>query len=325
VCADTSPLLVDLNLVYQVVFNNIFLRFMKKILGFSLLVIIASIAACTKEIPPTGLVLDIGVVTTDTTYVLQPIDVPAAESKRVLVEEFTGVKCTNCPSGAAIVKGLQTANPGRVVVVKMHSNFLADPIKVSDPDLRDKQADEIDIAFGTNGLKPNAIIDRTKNLADPNQVQYYSNKNSWSNVVTAQLSKSSPINLSCAGTLNAAKDSIELKTKIIFTSASTDTLAYSIYLIEDEIEATQDSFTTTTFEIQGYIHEEVLRKAVTPPVTGTPLPTFAAGYEKGRVIDRIVSFSVPAKVLNKQHLRVVAFIHKQNKGEVLQASYGSIQ
>jgi hypothetical protein len=298
---------------------------MKKILVFSLAVIVAGIAACTKEIAPTGLVLGLGIVSNDTTYVLQSSDVPASENKRVLIEEFTGVRCTNCPNGAAIVKGLQTANPGRVVVVKMHSNFLANPIKLNDPDLRDLDADAIDIAFGTNGLKPNAIIDRTKNLADPNQVQFYSNKNAWSNVVASQLSKASAINLSAAGTLNAAKDSVELKTQIVFTSAVTDTLAYTVYLIEDEIEATQDSFTTTTFEIEGYIHEEVLRKAVTPPVTGTPLPTFAVGYEKGRVIDRIIAFPLPAKVLNKQHLRVVVFVHKQNKGEVLQASYGSIQ
>jgi Outer membrane protein Omp28 len=302
---------------------------MKKILVFSLVVIVAGIASCTKEISPTGLVLtDPPVVVTkatDTTYVLANADVPAAELKRVFIEEFTGVECTNCPNGAAIIKGLQNANPGRVVVTKMHSNFLANPVEANDPDLRDADADAIDIAFGTNGLKPNAIIDRTKNQADPNLVQYYANKNTWSNVVAAQLAKPTNINLTAAGTLNTAKDTVALNTKFTFTSAVTDTLAYSVYLIEDKIVATQDSFTTTTFPIKDYEHEEVMRKAVTPPVTGLTLPIFIGGFEKGRVIERNLEFAVPSKVLNKQNLRVVVFVHKQNKGEVLQASYGSIQ
>jgi hypothetical protein len=302
---------------------------MKKILVVSLAIIVAGIAACTKEIAPTGLVLNdppvIVTKLTDTTYVLATVDVPDAESKRVFIEEFTGVQCTNCPNGAAIIKGLQNANPGRVVVVKMHSNFLANPVEPDDPDLRDTDADAIDIAFGTNGLKPNAIIDRTKNLADPNLVQYYSNKNTWTNVVAAQLAKATNVNLIASGTLNSAKDIVALTTKFTFTSAVTDTLAYSVYLIEDKIEATQDSFTTTTYPIKGYEHEEVMRKAVTPPVTGLTLPIFVGGFEKGRVIERNLEFAVPSKVLNKQNLRVVVFVHKQNKGEVLQASYGSIQ
>jgi hypothetical protein len=298
---------------------------MKKILIFSLAVIVASIVACTKEIPPTGLILVNEVVSKDTAYILQASDVPAAESKRVFIEEFTGVMCTNCPSGAAIIKGLQKANPDRVVVVKMHSDFLATPVEAGEPDLRDADADAIDIAFATVGLKPNAIIDRTKNAADVNLVQYYSNKNTWANVVNTQLAKSSPINLSASGKFNSAKDSIKLTSNITFTSASTDSLAFSAYLIEDDIEATQDSFTTTTFPIYGYIHEEVMRKSITPPVTGIALPVYANGYEKGRVIIRVLDFAIPSKVLKKENLRLVVFIHKQNKGEVLQASYGLVQ
>jgi hypothetical protein len=298
---------------------------MKKILVFSLGIIIVSIAACTKEIAPTGLILGNEVIAADTTFVLQAIDVPAAESKRVFVEEFTGVQCTNCPNGAAILKALQTANPGRIVVVKMHSNFLAAPVEQGEPDLRNEDAQEIDVAFGTVGLKPNATIDRIINQADANKPQYFSNKNTWKNIVDSQLKIQSKINLETFGTFNSAKDSISLSTKIIFTSAGIDSLAFSAYLIEDKIKATQDSFTTTTFPIYDYEHEEVMRKSITPPVTGISLPTFAGGYEKGRVIGRVLQFAVPGKVIKKENLRVIVFIHKQNKGEVLQASYGLVQ
>lgn len=47
--------------------------------------------------------------------------------QRLLIEEFTGHKCVNCPDGAAIVHEIQEYYPGRVMVVGIHAGMLAMP------------------------------------------------------------------------------------------------------------------------------------------------------------------------------------------------------
>jgi hypothetical protein len=274
------------------------------------------VGSCTKELAPVGLVLTDPVAFKDTSYVLSTP--PAAQSKAVFIEEMTGVKCSNCPAGAAIIKTAQIQNPGRIVVAKLHSNFLADPVKPTDPDLRCADAETIDVGFGSSGNKPNAIIDRTINTLDAGNNQYYANKGKWNQAIAAQLAKTTPVNIDLVTSVDPAKDSISLNAKFTFTSAYSNNLAFSVYLLEDEIEATQDSFINGVFEIEGYVHEEALRASITAPITGVALPVGAVAA--GQVFERSLIFKIPANVLNKQHMRIAVFVHRTNKGEVLHAA-----
>lgn len=53
---------------------------------------------------------------------------PSKVVKRMLVEDFTGQNCPNCPDGAAILEDLQksTFTNGEMIVVAMHAGGLAD-------------------------------------------------------------------------------------------------------------------------------------------------------------------------------------------------------
>jgi hypothetical protein len=293
---------------------------MKNVKIFLAIAVVSAILlqlSCSKELPPVGLILTNPLSFTDTSYTVSPV--PSAQPKAVFVEEMTGVMCANCPAGGAILKQLQIQNPGRVVVAKLHSNFLANPIKPTDPDLRTPDAEAIDVGFASSGQKPNAVIDRTINTLDPpGTAQYYANKGKWAQVVTAQLAKTTPVNIDLVSSVDTLANEIKLKSTFTFTQTHNGNLAFTIYLLEDEVEATQDTFTTTTVEIEGYIHEEVLRKSITQPISGTALP--AAPYNAGQVYARSVAFPIPSNVLNKKHMRITLAVHGVNKGEVLHAA-----
>src|ERR1051326_2604960 len=62
--------------------------------------------------------------------------VDSTTSKHVLIEEFTAVRCPNCPQGTTIIDGLLNDYPGRLDVIEIHSGVLANPILSSDPDLK---------------------------------------------------------------------------------------------------------------------------------------------------------------------------------------------
>ena len=40
--------------------------------------------------------------------------------KTVVLENFTGINCSNCPDGHAIAESIRAANPDRVIIVGVH-------------------------------------------------------------------------------------------------------------------------------------------------------------------------------------------------------------
>ena len=49
----------------------------------------------------------------------------AASYKNVLIEEFTGRNCPNCPAGHIISNGIIHDNPGRAWSIGIHSGYFA--------------------------------------------------------------------------------------------------------------------------------------------------------------------------------------------------------
>jgi len=43
----------------------------------------------------------------------------------VLVEEFTGIDCVNCPAGSEKLEVLSRQNPGKIIIVGIHARFFA--------------------------------------------------------------------------------------------------------------------------------------------------------------------------------------------------------
>ena len=58
-----------------------------------------------------------------------------AETKKVILEEFTGIYCVFCPQGHQIAQTIQDNNPGDVFLINIHVGSFAVP-SGNDPDFR---------------------------------------------------------------------------------------------------------------------------------------------------------------------------------------------
>ena len=72
------------------------------------------------------------------------------QNKKVVLEEFTGIKCSYCPDGHKRANELKAANEGNVFLVNIHSGGYATP-GAGEPDMRTPEGDIIDKASGLNG------------------------------------------------------------------------------------------------------------------------------------------------------------------------------
>lgn len=291
------------------------MNFQQKILiGFSALSLM--VYGCVKEQIPAGLILDQTVSFTDTTYTVTPV--PAAQTRIIFIEEATGVHCVNCPAGAAELRNLKAAHPGRILSTAVYSPFLN---AFQAPALYDfNSQDALDLVnFLGNGdpSKPSAAINRTtaaNNQANTGNSYFYS-KSDWSGAITNMLPQTTPINIDLQAFVNGAD--YRLKSKVTFTDTITADLAFSVFLIEDDIIDLQDS---TGVEIDDYEHMHVLRKIITP-LAGSSFLNGVITKPKGTVFERTFDIVVPSSVLNKNNCHLICVVNKVGSSkEVLQAS-----
>lgn len=222
------------------------------VLGIALLFILS---AC-EEIGPDICLSNCGPqnVLEDTTYIEAQVEAP--DVKKVLLEDFTGVQCTNCPQGHALSKNLEDSNPGQIVAVACHSEFLASPYP-GNPDLRSAAADELSAIFSPPA-KPSALIDR-KQFPGETGKSYLLGK--WNGYVNTQLQEVPPVNLDLSVSYDSDTREAIVRMELHYTQALSGSNRFGLWLMEDSINSAQLNGSTID---SPYWHMHVLREYLTP-------------------------------------------------------------
>jgi len=185
-----------------------------------------------------------------------------AVPKNVLFEEFSGVRCANCPIGNEITHDLVINNPGRIAAVTVHSDFLAAPYD-DYPDLRTEDANLIANTLGPVGSKPSCFINR-KII---NGQRLVNSPNTWSSYVDDELAMTSDVDIQLEIIYTDLVERIfRFQVTLMYASEVTD-LNLGVYLTESGIISEQ---LNSTVKEEDYEHEYVLRKSIFP-VIGTPI------------------------------------------------------
>lgn len=291
---------------------------MKKLSIFISLFITALLffGAC-KEVPPyidfTPKSTDTSL--TDTTYVETPVESP--QQKNVLIEDFTGASCPNCPKAQRIIDTISMNHPGRIVPVSLHPTgiTLTQPHPGSPYDFRTKAAADIMNFLGSPIGLPTGAINRVHFSGEKDALVSY---NKYAGYANDQLAASAPVNLYIENTYVPTTRYLKIKITMKYTAATTEENFLSVELIESGMVAPQsDGQTIDT----NYVNNHVLRQMVTP-VFGQQLN---ASLVPGRVFIREYSLTLPADY-NADNVDVVAFVHEKiNSKQVLQVQKKAIK
>lgn len=290
---------------------------------FLLTSIIAIVFASCKEQTPSGLLLT-SLQSKDTTYVATQVEIP--QTKKVLIEELTGVMCTNCPAGTTQLKGFVSQNPDKIVVVGIHSGFLTTPTPKSKYDFRVPDGDTLRLFFNEGDpSKPSATFDRVPATSGNSAGKYFISKGQtgadWITALNDRLSLTTPLNIHIESDYDAISAKVNVKAKVHFTKDYSEKLAITIYVIENGIIDVQED--QALGEIEDYEFEHVFRKMITP-VSGEPILDSLTTKEKGRVLEKEFSFSPKTDGANAWKLEncyLVAIVHRTGTSkEVLHAT-----
>ena len=244
-----------------------------------------------------------------------PKDRTIESDRIVLIEEFTGASCVNCPAGSEEVEHLLQLYPANLVAIGVHSNFLAGPAKAGDSVLITPGANAIESYLGTWFGKPEASINRRK-FSDQNYTRITTAVSTWRGYVEELLNEEQNAELSISRNFDAQTRLLEITVTGTLLKAHNGPLHCHVGITESGIVAAQKS---NSGLIDPYTHNHVLRKLLSH-VEGDVLE---ANPQIGTSYSKKYSFALPPKTTwwDEDNCDIFAFVSgdKSNK-EILQAA-----
>ena len=245
----------------------------------------------------------------DTAYIESPVATP--EAKNVLIEEFTGVQCPNCPAGHALVASLETQYPGRISGIALHpSNPLGYPYPFSAQNLIDANSTSLYTYLGNLGSEPCGAIDRT---LFSGQTLIETDRNYWAGFVAQDIALAPQVNLELSSMYNGSNNQVTVTVKIHYTQNISQPNNITIALTEDSVITAQLNGTVID---TNYVHNGVLRSILTSTTGDNVAYNANVTLVAGRVVQLVYQGAINTK-WNPLHMHVVAFVHEHSTSQVV--------
>lgn len=232
------------------------------------------------------------------------------QQRQVLIEEFTGVRCVNCPAGTEAIQVLLNTYGEQLVPVSIHAGFFAPPYNNSLYDFRTTEGNNILSYVGEPLGFPTAVVNR-KLFAGEQDLQL--GQGQWPGFIFDEVAIEPLVKIAINPDYNSATRKLEVNIKLFVQENISDTdVRLTVLITEDDIvdvQLTPDGIKT------DYHHKHVLRGTITN-YDGAPLN---GPLNADQELTRNYSFTLPdAWVADNCHL--VAFVHYGGSSkEVLQA------
>ncbi|HZV68759.1 MAG TPA: Omp28-related outer membrane protein [Saprospiraceae bacterium] len=243
--------------------------------------------------------------------IIEPF-VPAG-NRVVLLEEFTGKGCTNCPKGSREIENLLTLFPNNLVAVSIHAGFFANPqfFPLGDYDFRTMEGDFLyDYLTHPIGY-PSGVVNRTPVSGD-----LQISANAWSSAISTQIQIAPAVEITIVHSFNAVTRELEVTVNGIGKEVVSGDIRLSIMITESGIVDAQDDQEAGGV-VQDYVHKHVLRGMLTP-AEGISIST---GLTVGQTFSESFTRILDAG-WNTDHMDIVAFVSEVNGNNfpVLQAA-----
>ncbi len=223
----------------------------------------------------------------------------------VLIEEYTGQQCVNCPEAAELLHQLITQSNVPHIIVAMHSPYSGSTL----PTLEAKEAQDYSVHFGHKRSVPGVMINRVKFSSD---LYYNVNKATWGSLISLIAHQPVHYSLELSARADKANQQIEVSLKsALLSSSETQSLGLQLWLVED-VKALQKKHTTW---IKDYQHHNVFRASLNG--------TWGEDYSIGQAYKK--AFPFPNKLKDVQNAKVVAFLFDTKTKAILVSKLVPIQ
>lgn len=263
-----------------------------------------------------GLVIGLIAVTAGCDYISDPVKNEFGgppvnqEIKRVvLLEEFTGHQCQNCPEAHAVARVLKDQYGDQIAVVAIHAGSFANVSSEYPYDFRTQAGNELFTFF--NGFAvPSGMINRRDYSTSLTHLKTHT---SWNTLVAEEAAKDPDLDIRISKTYNPTSRQLTVKTVLKGLRNVPGNFKLSVFLTESGIISPQKNGSQ---RIENYTHNNVLRASL----NGTfGIQVMTGGIAQNKEESYEYSLPLPADWV-AENCEIVAFVYDADTYYVAQAA-----
>jgi hypothetical protein len=233
--------------------------------------------------------------------------------KKILLEDYTGHKCGNCPRASEKVEELKNIYGEQLITIAIHAGSFAEPSgSYFTSDFRTNTGNEWDRHFGISAAgNPKGMINRS-GYPESNHILDFEQ---WTQEVDKHLQNKPEAYIDLDVNYHSTTRSLEIFSTTEILQSTSDALSLNMILTENSIIAYQKNYDADPEKIPDYEHNHMMRKSLTG-TWGTDLGQ--KYYDKDDLIKKSFHVILDLEWI-PENMSVVAFISKTNTFELIQA------
>lgn len=233
-----------------------------------------------------------------------------SQTKKVMLEDYTGLNCGWCPEGTVIIENMMVAHPTNFIPIAIHTGSYEPTSSVLNAGT---VGSTLTSSTGVTGY-PNGSVDRKKYTGTSISM----GRGSWTNAYNTQAAKTAIVSVSLAKMVESPKGSnnFEADINVKFTAAPTAgvPIVVQAYIIEDSIAATgalaQHNYSSSVQSgasiLNPWYHNRTFRKALSGDAWGFT-GVVPANPVVGTTYTKHITFSKDASWV-KKNVKVIAYV-----------------
>jgi len=253
-----------------------------------------------------------------------PVDENNEESEvvqKVLLEEFTGHQCPNCPEGTELAKQLKNLYGDKFIIIAYHAGWFARTSSSFTTDYTTLVGDNLNDAFEIQA-NPSGLINRRANVIEGDELVLSSTQ--WSSATAIAIEEEPKLKLSISHTYNSSNQTLSVTVNAT-TLSEVNPMLVNVFITENNVVSPQkttsdDPNANEDGVIIDYMHNNVFRASLNG-TWGTKIFEEAAGVNESESIT--VNGTISSD-WNESNLSIVCFAYNEDDGSIVQADYTSL-
>lgn len=163
------------------------------------------------------------------------------DTRKIMIQDYTGHTCGNCPRAAEDLESIVAAHPGKVIGIAVHAGIQFSPPKLPDfpEDFRTTAGTQWDAEFGMSAA---GLPKGTVNWSPPATQPYAQPRNAWAAQANTQLASPQKAKIFLKTSLDTMEMAFGVDAKVTMLTSVNYDVRLVLVITEDSIIARQKDY-----------------------------------------------------------------------------------
>ena len=243
------------------------------------------------------------------------VDTTKSENKNVLLEEYTGRKCSYCPEGHKIAAAIKAANPDDVVLMRIHTGYYAPP---SYPNFNTIFGQVLANQSEITGYPAGTI---NRHVFSGNSTSM--NRNAWDYASNQILNQTAVVNIGMNAVIDTANRNLFVEVELFYTkNKSVNSNRINVVVLQDNIVGSQvgaSELNPADGTDEVYNHKHILRHMLFGA-----WGTIVDSISEGSYVRKTIKYTLPSEIegvdIILKDLDIAAYV-LEDKQEILNVTH----